>query len=352
MRGEGGTGLPGGGHRRSGEQSKEVVSPLLEKLNLGDMDRSDELFSMNFEPDLVRLRASVKQMGVLEPVWVRQKGQRFQIISGFRRFDVASALGEREVPALIWKGDELDDRLAFQMSLHGNVLGRGLNLVEKALVLEKLLSRFSVNRDEVIQTFLPLVNLEPNENVLNSFLLINTFSIDLKRYLLSRGLSLANIMGLAKFSREERDSIRRFLSPMRVGENVLREMLTFLWEISRREGIGLDDLLSGQEIRQVLADSRLSGPQKIQAIRRFLREKRYPRLSELEERFRSCRKAMKLSPQVAITPPPFFEGDRFKIEIRFENLEEYEAILGELQNLPKKRIGDLLKIKGYGSDSN
>lgn len=345
-------GLLGGGHSRSGEENRTGRNPRFERVNLRDIDRSDELFFMNFEPDLGRLRASVKQMGILEPVWLREKGGQFQIVSGFRRFDVAHELGKGKIPALIWKRDGIDNRLAFQMSLHGNVLGRGLNLVEKGLVLGKLLSLFSLSRDEVVQTALPLLDLKPNENVLNSLLLINTFSIDLKRYFLSRGLSLSNILVLARFSREERESIGRFLAPLRLGENILREMLTFLWEISHRDGIGIDDLLSAQEIQRVLPDSHLSGPQKIQAIRKFLREKRYPRLSALEERFRSFRKGMRFSPKVTITPPPFFEGDRFKIEIGFESLEEYEAVLGELQNLPKDRIGDLLTIKGYGSDTN
>jgi len=343
-------GLLGGGCSRTGKQHEKAERPQIERVDLRDIDRSDELFSMNFEPDLSQLRESIRQVGILEPIWLRGKGRKFQILSGFRRFDVAHTLGKKKISALVWKGGEIDDRLAFEMSLHGNILGRGLNLVEKGLVLEKLLIGFSVSRDEVIQTFLPLLNLEPNEKVLNNLLLINTFSTDLKRYFLSQGVSLKNILFLATFSGEERQWVYRLLSRLRVGENVLREILTFLREISHRDGIRINDLISSRIIRDLLSDDRLSGPRKIQAIRRFLREKRYPRLSELEERFKSFRKRMTLSPRVAITPPPFFEGDRFRIEFSFENLQEYEAILGELQNLSKESIGDLLTIKGYGSD--
>ncbi len=59
---------------------------------------------------------------------------------------------------------------------------------------------------------------------------------------------------------------------------------------------------------------------------------------------------MSLSPQIKITPPPFFEGDRFKIEFSFGSLEEYEKNLATLQKLSKERVGDLLMIKGYGSE--
>ena len=337
---------------RRGDRKERGVSPVFDRVNLTRIDRSDELFSMSFEPDLRRLRASVKQIGILEPIWIRQKAQKFQIVNGFRRFDVAVTLGTAEMRALIWEEDEVDDRVAFQMSLHENVLTRGLNLVEKAVVLDKLLGRFSVSRDEVIQTYLPLLSLEPNENVLSGLLVINAFSLDMKRYTLSHGVSLANILRLTNFSREEQESVCRFLSPLRVGESVLREILTFFREICDREGIRIHDLVSSRRIATILSDGRLSGPQKIQAIRRFLREKRYPRLSDLEQRFRSWRKGMGLPPQVVIKPPPFFEGNRFRVEIDFESVEEYKARLGELQNLSKEHIGDLLTMKGYGSDTN
>jgi hypothetical protein len=340
------------GQNRTGHQIKKGVSPVLDQVNLTEIDRSDELFSMNFESDLGRLRASVKQIGVLEPIWLREKGEQFQIVSGFRRFDVAHSLGKRKIRALIWKEGDIDDRLAFEMSLHENVLTRGLNLVEKALVLEKLINRFSVSRHEAVQTGLPLLNMEPNESVLASLLPINRFSLDIKRYVLSHGVSLANVRRLTRFSREEQESICCFLSRLRVGENVLKEILTFLREISYRDGTKINDLLSSRRIQTVLSDCRLSEPQKVQGIRGVLREKRYPRLSELKQRFRSWREGIKLPPRVVITPPPFFEGDRFKIEIDFESGEEYKAILEELQHLSRQHIGDLLRIKGYGSDAN
>ena len=332
--------------------NRRTSSPLLETVRLQAIDRSDELFCMNFEPDLGLLRASVKEMGILEPIWLRRKGRKLQIVSGFRRFDVAAALGTQEVRALTWREDELADRHAFEMGLHENILTRGLSLVERALVLEKLVSCFAVTRDKAIQTYLPLLGLDPHEHVLDSHLVVNSFSVDLKRYCLSHGLSMGNMMLLGRFSGDERESIRRFLSPLRIGENVLREFLTVLGEISRRDGIGIENLLSGPEFQRGLADSRLSGPQRIQSIRRLLKKRRYPELSALEERFSSWKNKVGLSPGLAIRPPPFFEGNRFKIEICFESVEEYEAILVQLENLSKGPIRHLLTIKGYGSDPN
>ncbi len=342
---------PGRAYRQTRQDIRDGESPVLETVRLANINRSDEFFSMSFEPDFGPLKESVKQLGVLEPVWLRERARGFQIINGFRRYDVAQTLGMKLIRAMIWREDQIDDRLAFQMSLHGNMLTRGLNIVEKSLVLEKLSSRFSIDKDEVIETWLPALELEPNEKVLNSFLQIPPFSTSLKRYVVSRGLSLNNILRLATLSEEDRESMCGLLLSLRMGENVLREILTFLKEISARDGIGISGLVSNREMQRILSDSRLSGPQKVQAVRRVLREKRYPRLSDLEERLRACRKGMKISPQIGIIPPPLFEGDRFKIEFHFRTLREYETHLGMLQKLPKERIRDLLRIKGYGDDT-
>jgi ParB family chromosome partitioning protein len=343
-----GKGLSGGVHGGPETEGKPVGRPVLGRVNLTDIDRSDELFYMSFEPDPGRLRSSIAQIGVLEPIRLRKKRQKYQILSGFRRFDVVSGLEKADIQAVIWGENEIEDLFAFQMGLHENVLTRGLNLVEKGLVLEKLLDHFFVSRDEVICTYLPLLNLESNEKVLRSVLLVNTFPTVMKRYALSHGLSLANVRRLARFNREEQELIYRLLASLRVGENVMREMLTFLREISHRNGVGIRGVVSDRRIGGILSGSRLSGPQKVQAVREVFRRRRYPRLSELEKRFSVWERSVKLSPHVAVVPPRFFEGDRFKIEIEFESIQGYKDILAQLQSLSKGQIQELLTIKGYG----
>jgi len=137
--------------------------PFLEILDIKKIDRDDELFSMNFEPDLGRLKTSVEEIGMVAPIWVRTKGRRFQIINGFRRFDVACLLGETHLQTLIWGEENLDDRSAFEMGLHENALTRPLNIAEKALVLDKLLGPFSVPRDEVVEFISPSWVLSPTK---------------------------------------------------------------------------------------------------------------------------------------------------------------------------------------------
>src|SRR5258707_7630718 len=51
--------------------------------------------------DLSELIASIAEKGILEPLLIRQRGERFQIIAGERRYQAAIQVGLRELPAVI-----------------------------------------------------------------------------------------------------------------------------------------------------------------------------------------------------------------------------------------------------------
>ena len=59
------------------------------------------------EEDLARLSASIRENGILVPLLVRPKGDKFEVIDGDRRLAAAWSAGVREVPIII---RALDDR--------------------------------------------------------------------------------------------------------------------------------------------------------------------------------------------------------------------------------------------------
>src|SRR5690606_3743421 len=58
------------------------------------------------QAELEALAASVRQVGVLQPVVVRRRGDRYELVMGERRWRAAQAAGLAEVPALV---RELED---------------------------------------------------------------------------------------------------------------------------------------------------------------------------------------------------------------------------------------------------
>ena len=58
--------------------------------------------------DLSELIASIAEKGILEPLVVRQRGDRFQIVAGERRYQAAVQVGLQELPAVIRDVDETE----------------------------------------------------------------------------------------------------------------------------------------------------------------------------------------------------------------------------------------------------
>ena len=81
----------------------------IQKIPLGQIDLLDETFSVNFMPDLQRLRSSIEEMGLIQPVLLKRKSKGYQIISGFRRISVVKELGKLEIESRVFEENETDE---------------------------------------------------------------------------------------------------------------------------------------------------------------------------------------------------------------------------------------------------
>lgn len=88
--------------------------------------------------DLAELMASIAEKGVIEPLVVRQRGGRFQIVAGERRYQAAVQLGLRELPVVI---RDLDDIEVLEVALIENLQRKDLTPFEEAEALSTLAER-------------------------------------------------------------------------------------------------------------------------------------------------------------------------------------------------------------------
>jgi len=85
--------------------------------------------------DLSELMASIAEQGILEPLVVRQRGDRFQIIAGERRYQAAVQVGLRELPAVV---RDVDDSEMLELALIENLQRKDLTPFEEAEALRGL----------------------------------------------------------------------------------------------------------------------------------------------------------------------------------------------------------------------
>jgi ParB family chromosome partitioning protein len=85
--------------------------------------------------DLSELMASIAEKGIIEPLVVRPRGDRFQIVAGERRYQAAVQVGLRELPAVIREADEAE---MLELALIENLQRKDLTPFEEAEAMQGL----------------------------------------------------------------------------------------------------------------------------------------------------------------------------------------------------------------------
>lgn len=101
------------------------------------------------EEALASLTASVAELGVLQPILVRELGEdRFELIAGERRWRAAKRAGLPSIPVVV---RTVDDVLSLEQALVENLHREDLNPLEEAAAYQQLMEEFSLTQEQVAQ---------------------------------------------------------------------------------------------------------------------------------------------------------------------------------------------------------
>ncbi len=139
-------------------------------LLIDSSDRVQKLFTSDIEPNpdqprrhfeqvaLDELAASIKRYGILQPLIVSPKNDKYILVAGERRWRAAQIAGLTQVPAIVRKREELEQ---LEVALIENVQRVDLSPLEQAISIEKLHTQFNINYSEIAKRLskaVPTVN--------------------------------------------------------------------------------------------------------------------------------------------------------------------------------------------------
>lgn len=125
----------------------EDDSTRIVQVSVYAIDRNPFQPRSDFDKEAIRaLTESIKEHGMLQPLVVRRKGERFQLISGERRLRAATAAGWQTVPAQL---RQADDRQVAELAIVENIQRKDLNALEKAASFQNYLQRYRCTQDEL-----------------------------------------------------------------------------------------------------------------------------------------------------------------------------------------------------------
>lgn len=125
------------------------------------------------EAALKELSASIKQQGIIQPITVRKLGyDKFQIISGERRYRASLLAGLKSLPVYIRIAD---DQTMLEMALVENIQRENLNALEVAISYKRLIDECNISQEELadkvgkerstVTNYLRLLKLPPQIQV-------------------------------------------------------------------------------------------------------------------------------------------------------------------------------------------
>jgi ParB family chromosome partitioning protein len=95
---------------------------------------------------LTELADSIAARGLIQPIVVRPRGGRYQIVAGERRWRAAQRAGLHEIPVVI---KDIPDSSTLELALVENIQREDLNPIEEASSYQKLMRDFGHSQDEL-----------------------------------------------------------------------------------------------------------------------------------------------------------------------------------------------------------
>jgi ParB family chromosome partitioning protein len=121
---------------------KTIVS-----LNITDVVPNPRQPRHTFKDDsLVELAQSIKEHGVAQPLLVRKKGDKYELIAGERRLRASKLAGLTKVPAVV---KDMSDEESLEIAIIENVQREDLNAMDQAESYYLLMKEFNLTQEEV-----------------------------------------------------------------------------------------------------------------------------------------------------------------------------------------------------------
>jgi ParB family transcriptional regulator, chromosome partitioning protein len=161
------------------------------------------------EEQLDELVQSIRERGIIQPLIVRQVGDKFELIAGERRWRAAQRLGLTQVPAIVRSAS---DREVLELALIENLQRADLNPVEEAEGYALLMHQFKLTQEQVAERV-----GKSRVAVANAVRLLSLHE-GVRRYLALGQLSVGHAKVILGLALEEEQSL--------VADKVLKEGLT------------------------------------------------------------------------------------------------------------------------------
>ena len=142
-----------------------------------------------FEKDaLLELSESIKELGIIQPITVRKLGyDKYQLISGERRFRASQLAGLKEIPAYIRIAN---DQAMLEMAIVENIQRQDLDAIEVAISYNRLIEECNLTQEELAS------RVGKNRSTVTNYLRLLTLPPEVQNAIIQRDISMGHARAL------------------------------------------------------------------------------------------------------------------------------------------------------------
>ena len=134
----------------STEEVKPQGSSTISEIALDQIEANPNQPRREFDPStLQELANSIREIGIVQPITLRQTGEgKYQIVAGERRWRASQMVGLQTIPAYI---RTINDEKVMEMALVENIQREDLNAIDIALAYSHLLEQEGMTQEKVAE---------------------------------------------------------------------------------------------------------------------------------------------------------------------------------------------------------
>lgn len=237
------------------------------------------------EEELERLKESIAQQGVLQPLLVRHVDDAYELIAGERRLRAAKAADLSHVPVVV---KDLTDEQVLEVSIIENIQRANLNVLEEAEAYFRLMDEFGYTQEKVAK------KIGKNRSTIANLLRLRGLPDPIKQSLLAEEITMGHARAL-------------------LGAGSVENQLALFEQVVRQK-------LSVRKTEQLVNKARQEKPKQVQ------------HLSSMEQAFldNAC---TRISSQIQSPVKIRKNGEKGRIEINFTSQSEFSRLVDLLINI-------------------
>jgi len=215
-------------------------SSTINAIPLNQIERNPDQPRTEFdETALFELATSIRELGIIQPITLRELGpKKYQIIAGERRFRASQIAGLEAIPAYIRTAE---DEKIMEMALIENIQREDLNAIEIALAFNHLMKQNGMTQDEISQ------HVGKSRTAIANYIRLLKLPAEIQLGLQKRSIDMGHARALLALEKPEQQ-IALYKDIVRYGYTV-RKVEEIIQQI--KSGADLEDLKKKSQTRNL-----------------------------------------------------------------------------------------------------